>query len=104
LVEFTGSVRPAGGQWRFPAGVINVQAVNQAELIACRPQGRTQFQETQRPGPEIIGREIVNPGVDEEGAGKANQGDILIRDRGLLFPPLLRDEAGKIVVQSFERG
>jgi hypothetical protein len=47
-----------------------VKAVDEINGIAVGPEDRPEAEEAQGPGPDVIGREIVNPGVDQKEAGR----------------------------------
>ena len=47
-------------------GVGHVQAVQEVDFRPLGPEPAGQIEQPQRPGEVIIGREVVNPGVDEE--------------------------------------
>ncbi len=47
-------------------GMETVQTVQVANAEAMIPEQPGQGQQTQRPGPEIVGGEIVNPGIDQQ--------------------------------------
>ena len=47
----------------------DIQAVQQMNLRALGPKPAGQIEQPQGPGKEIVGREIVDPGVDEEQPG-----------------------------------
>jgi hypothetical protein len=43
-----------------------VQAIDQMYLEAAMPQESRKVKEPERLGPEVIGRKIVNPGIDQD--------------------------------------
>jgi hypothetical protein len=45
---------------------MDVQTVQQVHAVTVLTQHRSQVQETQRLGPEIEGRKIVDVGIDQE--------------------------------------
>ena len=70
----------AAGAERSGPGVGRAQAIQEVDRIPPGPQPPRQIEQPQRPGKKIVGREIVNPGVDqEEGRTGLGQGNDLFR-------------------------
>jgi hypothetical protein len=43
-----------------------IQTIQEVDLITLMTEKRGQIEQAQRPGKEVVGREIVDPGIDEE--------------------------------------
>jgi hypothetical protein len=46
--------------------MVYVQTVDEVDLEAAVSEVSCDIEESQRFGPEIVGRKIVNPGIDED--------------------------------------
>jgi hypothetical protein len=51
-----------------------VQAVDERDPASVIPQQTGQVKKAQGPGPEIIGRKIMNPGIDAKDVGSSGHG------------------------------
>ena len=71
----------APGAERSGPGVGRAQAVQEVDRIPPGPKQPRQIEQPQRPGKKIVGREIVDPGVDQEegGTGVGQGKDLLSR-------------------------
>jgi hypothetical protein len=54
---------------RYHSGMVNVQAVDEVDLVPTASQKSGQGKEPERLGPEIVGRKVIDPGVDQEDTG-----------------------------------
>ncbi len=76
-----GAERPGPGMGR-------AQTIQEVDLIPLGPQPPRQIEQPQRPGKKIVGREIIDPGVDqEEGGTGLGQGKGLLRRVHANFVP-----------------
>ncbi len=71
----------APGAERSGPGVGRAQAIQEVDRIPLSPQPPRQIEQPQRPGKKIVGRKIVDPGVDQEegGTGVGQGNDLLCR-------------------------
>ena len=68
--ELTGSVeasfRGLGQDRMGHLGIVGVQTIDQGHVKTRTPEKACDLEKAQGLGPEIVGREIENPGVDEQ--------------------------------------
>jgi len=46
--------------------MVHLQTINQMDFEPAAPEGTGKIEKAQRLGPEVIGRKVVYPGVDQD--------------------------------------
>ena len=66
LGETPTAVRVTLGTGSRRTGMAAVEAVNQSHIVPCLTQHRSHGQEAEGLDPQVVGREVIDPGVDAE--------------------------------------